>query len=84
MLCASALTLPMAPLNSAWWRVANRMNGAFNYEIGYREMVATVAKVRDTLPVEERARLGVFAGDVGEAGAINLYGPAYGLPTAIS
>ena len=80
----AAITLRLAPLNSAWWRLADRMNGVFDYEIGYREMVATVARVRDSLPAEEQARLGIFAGDVGEAGAINLYGPAYGLPPAIS
>jgi len=47
-------------------------------------MVKAVAKVRDSLSPEERATLGILAGDEGEAGAINLYGPAYGLPTAIS
>ncbi len=83
-LVVAAVTIPLAPVNSAWWRVADRQNGCFNYEIGYQEMVATVAQVRDTLPVEERTRLGIFAGDVGEAGAVNLYGPAYGLPQAIS
>jgi len=43
-----------------------------------------VAKIRDSLPVEEQGRLGILAGDEGEAGAVNLYGPAYGLPRAIS
>jgi hypothetical protein len=36
------------------------------------------------LPPEERANLGILAGNYGEAGAIDLYGPAYGLPRAIS
>jgi hypothetical protein len=27
---------------------------------------------------------GILAGNYGEAGAINLYGPAYGLPEAMS
>jgi 4-amino-4-deoxy-L-arabinose transferase-like glycosyltransferase len=83
-LIAAAVTLPLAPVNSAWWRVADSMNGNFNLEVGYADMVETVAKIRDSLPVEERARLGILAGDVGEAGAVNLYGPAYGLPRAIS
>jgi 4-amino-4-deoxy-L-arabinose transferase-like glycosyltransferase len=82
---AAALTLPIAPLNSAWWRVADQANGGnFNMQIGWPEMVAQVAKIRDSLPAEDRARLGILAGDEGEAGAVNLYGPAYGLPTAIS
>jgi 4-amino-4-deoxy-L-arabinose transferase-like glycosyltransferase len=83
-LCASALTLPIAPLNSSWWRVADGVNGNFNMEIGWPEMVETVARIRDSLPAEERARIAILAGDEGEAGAINLYGPAYGLPEAIS
>ena len=83
-LAAAAVTLPVAPLNSAWWRVADRMNGNFNSEIGWQELVETVAKIRVSLPVQEQARLGILAGDDGEAGAVNLYGPAYGLPRAIS
>jgi Dolichyl-phosphate-mannose-protein mannosyltransferase len=84
-LLAAAVTLPIAPLNSAWWRLADGMNGGnFNMQIGWPELVETVAKIRDSLPAEERARLGILAGDEGEAGAVNLYGQAYGLPRAIS
>ncbi len=83
-LCSSAVTLPIAPLNSNWWRVANSINGNFDMEVGWPEMVETVARIRDSLPAEERAHVTILAGDEGEAGAINLYGPAYGLPTAIS
>jgi len=61
------------------------MNGGnFNSEIGWPDLVETVAKIRDSLPVQEQARLGILAGDDGETGAVNLYGPAYGLPRAIS
>jgi len=83
-ICAPALTLPIAPLNSRWWRVANTVNGNFDSEVGWPDMVETVAKIRDSLPAEERHHIGILAGDEGEAGAINLYGPAYGLPAAIS
>jgi 4-amino-4-deoxy-L-arabinose transferase-like glycosyltransferase len=58
-LITAAITIPLAPLNSTWWRVADRMNGCFNYEIGYKEMVATVAQVRNRLPAKERATTGV-------------------------
>jgi len=81
----AAVTLPIAPLNSGWWRVADHMNGDnFNMQIGWPDAVETVAKIRDSLPAQERARLGILAGDEGETGAVNLYGPAYGLPSAIS
>jgi len=83
-LCAAAVTLPIAPLNSAWWRLANRSNGVFDNEIGWPELVETVAKIRDSLPITQRATLGILAADDAEAGAVNLYGPAYGLPRAIS
>ncbi len=84
-LIVAATTLPVAPLNSAWWRWADRMNGGnFNMQIGWPDMVAQVARIRDSLPVEDRARLGILAGDEGTAGAVNLYGPAHGLPRAIS
>jgi hypothetical protein len=36
------------------------------------------------LPPGDQAHLGIMAGNYGEAGAINLYGPSYGLPQAIS
>jgi hypothetical protein len=76
--------LPLAPIHSAWWRVASKVQGDFREEVGWEELVETVAKIRDTLPAEDRARMGVLAGNYGEAGAINLYGERYGLPHAIS
>jgi hypothetical protein len=80
----AAMALPIAPLGSRWWFVADKVNGNFNEEIGWPEMAATVAHVRDSLPPEDRAHLGILVGDAGEAGAIHLYGRAYGLPDAIS
>jgi hypothetical protein len=52
-------------------------------QFGWPELVAEVARIYDSLPPEERARTGIFASNYGEAGAINLFGPAYGLPPAI-
>ena len=46
--------------------------------------MAEVARIYRSLPPEERARTGIFASNYGEAGAINLLGPAHGLPRAIS
>ena len=36
------------------------------------------------LPPGERAETGIWAGNYGEAGAIEYFGPAYGLPPAVS
>jgi hypothetical protein len=51
---------------------------------GWPEMVQTVAKLYHSLPPEERAKAAIFAGNYGEAGAIDFFGPKYGLPKAIS
>ena len=52
-------------------------------QFGWPELVADVARIYHALPAEERARTGIFASNYGEAGAINLFGPALGLPPAI-
>jgi hypothetical protein len=80
----SAVMLPMAPVKSGLWRFASKINGDLREELGWQELVETVAQIRDKLPMEDRAQLGILAGNYGEAGALNLYGPNYGLPTAIS
>lgn len=81
---AAAVTLPMAPINSAFFRTVVNMNGDYRDEIGWPEFVQTVAQVYNSLPPEQRARTKVLAGNYGEAGAINFLGPAYGLPPVIS
>ncbi len=52
-------------------------------QFGWPELVADVARIYRSLPPEERARTGIFASNYGEAGALNLFGPAYGLPPPI-
>jgi hypothetical protein len=56
----------------------------FADQFGWPEMVRQVADIYYSLPPEERAKTGIWAGNYGEAGAINLFGPKYGLPTAYS
>jgi len=56
----------------------------FGDQFGWEELVAEVARIYDALPAEERPRTAIFANNYGEAGAINLFGPRLGLPTAIS
>lgn len=80
----AAITLPIAPIQSRWWKIANSMNDDLGEEVGWPELVETVAKIRETLPINERGQLGILAANYGEAGAIELYGPQYGLPNAIS
>lgn len=51
---------------------------------GWEEMAATVAQVYARLSPEERAKSAIFADNYGEAGAVDFFGPKYGLPKAIS
>ncbi|MGH9702117.1 MAG: glycosyltransferase family 39 protein [Candidatus Acidiferrales bacterium] len=81
---AMAFSLPVAPIHSNWFKIANRLNGDLREEIGWPDLVETVAGIRDSLPAEDRAHLGILGTNYGEAGALNLYGPRYGLPAAIS
>ncbi|MGC2546529.1 MAG: glycosyltransferase family 39 protein [Silvibacterium sp.] len=53
-------------------------------QFGWREMVSQIAGIYDSLSPEERAETGIIAGNYGEAGAVDEFGPRYGLPTAIS
>ncbi len=79
-----ALMLPVAPANSACGTRPARAHDTFVEEIGWSELVNTVAEMYTALPASEQPQTGILTGNVGEAGAINLYGPAYGLPEAIS
>lgn len=53
-------------------------------QFGWEQMVSEVAKIYGSLPPSEQAQTAIFAGNYGEAGAIDLFGPTYGLPAAIS
>lgn len=52
--------------------------------IGWPELVAQVAAIRDSLPAAEQANLGIAVGNYGEYGAIALLGPAYHLPVPVT
>ncbi|HXN46218.1 MAG TPA: glycosyltransferase family 39 protein [Bryobacteraceae bacterium] len=56
----------------------------FADQFGWEEMAATVARVYNGLPADVRAKTAIFGQNYGQAGAIDLFGPKYGLPPAIS
>jgi len=77
-----AVTLPLAssgPLRD----FALRNNGDLREEIGWDELMRTVAGIRDSLPPDQRSSLGITAANYGEFGAIEMLGPAYHLPVPI-
>ncbi|MBZ5722115.1 MAG: glycosyltransferase family 39 protein [Acidobacteriia bacterium] len=56
----------------------------FGDQFGWPELVEQVAAIYNSLPPEQRTKTAILAGNYGEAGAIDLFGPKYGLPTALS
>ncbi|HWC18508.1 MAG TPA: hypothetical protein VG498_15910, partial [Terriglobales bacterium] len=70
-------------------KAENQNNGPlpqyFADEFGWEDMVRKVAGIYNSLPADERTRTMIFAsGGYGEAGAIDFFGPKYGLPKAVS
>jgi hypothetical protein len=51
---------------------------------GWPEMAAEVARIYHSLPPEDQKRAAIFGQNYGQAGAIDRFGPALGLPKAIS
>jgi hypothetical protein len=78
---AAVVALPLGSPRSLQWTL--RMP-ELRDEIGWEDLVATVASVRDSIPLEDRGRVAVLAGYYAAAGAIDLYGGRYGLTPATS
>jgi 4-amino-4-deoxy-L-arabinose transferase-like glycosyltransferase len=76
--------LPVWRVGSVGWNWQMKNNADLANEVGWPEFVEQVAAVRDQLPPSERNRLAVLANNFGEAGALELYGPRFGLPAPIS
>jgi len=55
----------------------------FADQFGWEEMVRTVARAYDKLSPADQARVGIFCQNYGQAGAIDFFGPKYGLPPAL-
>jgi hypothetical protein len=97
-LLAAPLVLPILPpekipvyINALGIKMTHTENGMvsvlpqhFADEFGWPEMVATVAGVYNSLPSDERSKTAILAGNYGGAGAVDFFGPRYGLPKAIS
>ncbi|HEX4423921.1 MAG TPA: glycosyltransferase family 39 protein [Terriglobales bacterium] len=80
---ACAVILPLAsdgPLRD----FALRNNGDLREEIGWDDLVKTVAGIRNSLPAEQQQNVGILVGNYGEQGAIEMLGPAYHLSAPIS
>ena len=56
----------------------------FADQFGWQEMAASVGHVYNHLRPEDKKRAAIFCRNYGEAGAIDFFGPKFGLPPAIS
>jgi hypothetical protein len=80
LVCATVLPIASSgPLRD----FALKHNGDLREEIGWEELVKTVAGIRDSLPPEQQSNLGITDANYGEHGAIEILGPAYHLPLPI-
>jgi 4-amino-4-deoxy-L-arabinose transferase-like glycosyltransferase len=78
---ANSAFLPIKEFNGGGaGQVAPMLSG----RIGWEELVRVVAAVFDSLPPEEQAVAGIYSDGYKPAGAIDQYGPEYGLPHAVS
>jgi hypothetical protein len=86
VVCGLYISAIILPLTSSGkirdFALAN--NGDLREEIGWNDLVKTVADIRDSLPPEQRASVGVLTGNYGEQGAIEILGSAYHLGIPIS
>ncbi len=97
-LVAAPLAMPLLPVNAAasyarFWdvdkiHVQNYDPGPlpqfFADMFGWPNQAAVVGSVYRALTPSDRYRCAILAGNYGEAGAIDYFGAAYGLPRAIS
>ncbi len=77
-----AIIVPLAR-SGPLMQFALKNNGDLREEIGWDDLVRTVASIRDSLPADQQAHLGITVGNYGEYGAIDILGPAYNLPAPI-
>jgi 4-amino-4-deoxy-L-arabinose transferase-like glycosyltransferase len=58
--------------------------GELGETVGWPELIDQVSTVYESIPPADRHDVAIFTGSYGEAGAIDVLGPAAGLPPAVS
>jgi 4-amino-4-deoxy-L-arabinose transferase-like glycosyltransferase len=61
-----------------------RLSQYYASMFGWEKLVGEIARVHRSLPLEDRAKCGIFCMDYHQAGAIDFLGKRYGLPEAAS
>jgi Dolichyl-phosphate-mannose-protein mannosyltransferase len=77
--------LPVLPLSTfARMPFLHKTSYDLGETVGWPQLTGQVATVYRDLPTAERRTASIFTANYGEAGAIALYGTAYGLPAPLS
>lgn len=83
-LTAIPVTLPVVPVADVHETSIVKLNYDAGETIGWPTYVREIAGVYASLPAEQRRAAIVLASNYGEAGAVDRYGPADGLPAVYS
>ena len=70
-----AVVVPLAS-DGSLKKFALAKHGDLREEIGWDDLVRNVAAIRDSLPPDQREHVGIVVRNYGEAGAIEILGPA--------
>ena len=95
---AAPLAIPILPLDTAaayanFWDVnrvqveiqpSGKLPQFFADMMGWQQQVDVVAGVFQSLPANDQSKVAILARNYGQAGAIEYFGPSYGLPRPIS
>ncbi len=81
---AAVLMVPLGPVHSATWNIANAVHDNLREQIGWDDLVVEVADIYAQEIAQTEMPIGIIASNYGEAAALNLFGPEQGLPTTIS
>jgi hypothetical protein len=80
----AAYTAPFGANKVKQEKFSSPLPQIFSDRFGWPQMVEGFAARYNALPPDIRAHTAIFCGNYGEASAVNILGPRYGLPTAIS
>jgi hypothetical protein len=81
---ATLISLPVLADATLAFRPLQAVNPELGEQAGWPREVSLVADVYKSLPPAQRTRTALLVGNYGEAGAIDHFGPALGLPQAYS
>jgi hypothetical protein len=81
---AAPITLSVLPARALHTVPLQKINYDLGEEIAWPKLVALVAHEYHTLPAAQQRQTTILTANYGEAGAIDRYGPGFGLPRVYS